>query len=411
MLRIELTNRDFNPTGHTLFSQIDTILSELEKSLHVNTTLQKISISVINYTPSPPILVINRMISGLTRNKSIQQFSLYWNGHLNVREKQKNPDDVKEFECLLKGDHTLYALQDTPLTYLYIDNYHHDQLTSLLQHIKGLHYLELLSPYPLPPLFDAHPNLQHLSLLLETAEETIRLFNCLQINSTLKVLSVTSNSLLSDDISVFSSLQDMLTQNKTLEALTIGESHHNVICSTYLPFLTRGISCNTSLQKLDVPITLSDINHKEVEAFFTTISHKNKLTELLVYFKLDHFDVLDLSDLEKKVKLIHLFYHQGLHLIANMLQTHKTMDYLHIFCVDIMINLPNDQEDTMTDTLPGFDDSPDSTIVIENFWNIVLHHRSLQHIYIKKTKPLVGTYEQQRQRRQQQRSLPEVVFN
>ena len=420
MLYIKFLNMDFNLIDRTLFFQIDTILSELEKSLQNNTKLQEIIVVVYvqNIMLSPPIPIINRMISGLTRNKSIQKFSLEWNHYPEERE---YADDVKAFECLLKGDHTLYALQDTPLTDLIIPNYHYDQLPSLLQHIKGLHRLELRTPYPLPPIFDAHPNLQHLVISLETAEETIRLFNCLQINNTLKVLRVTSNSLLSDDISVFSSLQDMLTQNKTLEYLTIGGSHHDVICSTYLSFLTSGISCNNSLQKLDVPITLSDINHKEVEAFFTTISQKNKLTKLYVYFKLDHFDVLDLSDLEKKTKLIYLFYHQGLSLIANMLQRHTTMEYLEILCVDIMINLPNDQEhivsddspcstiviikDTVTDSLPSFfHDSPDSTIVIEHFWNIVLNHPSLQWIKIRRTKPLIDTYEQHQQ--QQQRPLP-----
>ena len=408
VLHIKFNNMDFNLKDHTLFPQIDTILSELEKSLQNNTKLQEIGVVVYvqNTMLFPPIPIINRMINGLTRNKSIQKFSLEWN---HCPEEHEYPDDVKSFECLLKGNHTLYGLQDTPLTDLIIDTYHRDQLTSLLQHIKGLHRLELSRPYPLPPIFDAHPNLQHLVISLETAEETIRLFNCLQINNTLKVLKVTSNSLLSDDISVFSSLQDMLTQNKTLEALTIGWSHHKVICSTYLSFLTTGILCNNSLQKLDVPITLSDINHKEVEAFFTTISHKNKLTKLYVYFTLDHFDVLDLSDLKKKIKLTHLFYHQGLSLIADMLQRHKTMEYLDMLCVDIMINLPNDQEHTVTDSLPSFfNDSPDSTKVIEHFWNIVLNHPSLQCIQIKETKPLVDIYEQQQQ--QQQRPLPEVVF-
>ena len=407
MLHMKFYNMDFNLKDRTLFSQIETILSELEESLQNNTKLQEIAVLVYvqNSILSPPIPVINRMISGLTRNKSIQKFSLKW---FHYPEKQEYPDDVKAFECLLNGDHTLYALQDTPLTDLFIDNYHHDQLTSLLQHIKGLHRLELYSPYPLPPIFDAHPNLQRLIISLKTAEETIELFNCLQSNSTLKVLAVTSNSLLSDDMSVCSSLQDMLTQNKTLESLKINESHHKIISSTYLSFLTTGVSCNTSLQRLGVPITLSDINHKKVEGFFTTISHKNKLTKLDVYFTLDHFDVLNLSDLEKKIKLIHLFYHQGVSLITDMLQRHTTMEYLRILCVDIMVNLSHDPEDTVTDPLPSFfHDSPDSTIlvIIEHFWNIVLHHPSLQHIVIRRTKPLIDIYDQQ-----QQRPSPKVEF-
>ena len=125
-----------------------------------------------------------------------------------------------------------------------------------------------------------------------------------------------------------------------------------------------------------------------------------------MYFTLDHFDVLYLGDLEKKKKSIHLFYHQGLSLITDMLQRHTTMEYLQIACPDIMLNQPHDPEDTVTDPLPSFVDSPDSTVVIEHFWNIVLHHPSLQHIYIKLTKPLVDIYEQQ----QQQRPLLEVVF-
>ena len=187
-LHIVFVNTDFNLKDCTLFSQIDTILSELEESLQNNTKLQEIAVvvHVQSNILSPPIPIINRMISGLTRNKSIQKFSLKW---LHFLEEQEYPVDVKAFERLLNGDHTLYALQDTPLTDLIINNYDRDQLTFLLQHIKGLHRLKLYSPYPLPPIFDAHPNLQRLIISLETAEETIELFSCLQSNSTLKVLS------------------------------------------------------------------------------------------------------------------------------------------------------------------------------------------------------------------------------
>ena len=60
-----------------------------------------------------------------------------------------------------------------------------DKLTSiLLQCIKGLHSLLLHDVlYPLSLLFQCHPNLQQLELLLDTAESVIELFSILQSNS------------------------------------------------------------------------------------------------------------------------------------------------------------------------------------------------------------------------------------
>ena len=56
------------------------------------------------------------------------------------------------------------------------------------------------------------------------------------------------------------SLLEMLTLNKTIE---IDSNDFTItIPSTYLSFLTTGLSHNTSLQELSVPIPLSDTNYE-----------------------------------------------------------------------------------------------------------------------------------------------------
>ena len=80
----------------------------------------------------------------------------------------------------------------------------------------------------------------------------------------------------------------MLTLNKTIEYFEIDHYDFTIsIPSTYLSFLTTGLSHNTSLQELSVPIPLSDTNYEQITTLCNVISHKNKLTELNVNFILD----------------------------------------------------------------------------------------------------------------------------
>ena len=66
------------------------------------------------------------------------------------------------------------------------------------------------------------------------------------------------------------SLQDMLTLNQTIEYFEIVYTDiftFSTISSTYLTFLTTGLIHKTSLQKLNVPILLSDAKMNRQEYF------------------------------------------------------------------------------------------------------------------------------------------------
>ena len=338
-----------------VFSERDKrILSELEETLYINSTLQELVLNItilLIYTSSfssDIVDIVNSVIKGVTRNKSIQTFllecdNLEWTHNLSSKEVSN-----KLVEHLLKDNHSIQALKlnipyvlsldivNTPLTALEIKSQRcfHQQISLFPQHIKGLLCLILnheLYPVPLPLLFQCCPNLQQLELLLETGESVIELFTILQNNTTLKALKVEiSNSTIYD--SMGPSLQDMLALNKTIEYFEIDHDNFTrTIPSTYLSFLTTGLSHNTSLKELSVPIPLSDTNYEQITTIFNVISHKNKLTELKVNLVLDQsYESSDYSYEERKQIMTSLFYEQGLYLITNMLKvTHNNETSLH----------------------------------------------------------------------------------
>ena len=374
------------------YIQIDKmILSELEESLYINNKLQELVVDITSNVSDIPSLssdiddITNSVIKGVTRNKSIQTFllesdDLKWTH--NISSKEVRDKLVKQ---LLRDNHTIQALKlnlldvlspdivNTPLTALDIGppQWCYDQQTSLFpQHIKGLHCLILdheLYPLPLLLLFQCHPNLQQLELSLDTAESVIELFTILQSNTTVKALRVVILNITIYD-GMAPSLQDMLTLNQTIEYFEIDPDYCN-IPSTYLSFLTTGLSHNTSLQELSVPIPLSDTNYEQITTLCNVISRKNKLTELKVNFILDQsYEFSHYNYKEIKQIMTPLFYEQRLHLITKMLQSHTTMKLLYICCkhyIDNELSQPNWIELT------------------QHFWQTVFLHPTLQYIGIK----------------------------
>ena len=369
---------DFSNTSSEHDRHTDEIsVFKLEEQLCINTTLHEL---VVTISHSFNNAIVNGVIKGVTRNKSIKTFSLTHN--VFGRDQDERNSSVY-IEHLLKDNNTLQALKldipdnyipsldivevNTPLTALKIEGSH--QLISILpQHIKGLHCL-ILNPdhiddkivcqlYPLPPLFQCHPNLQQLQLTLDTAESVIELFTILQSNTTVKALKVKiwNDSTYYD--SMGPSLQDMLTLNQAIEYFEIYSNNTTSIPSTYMSFLTTGLSHNTSLQELRVPIPLSDSNFEQITTLFNIISQKNELTEFEVTLVPDQC-----SYEERKQRTSSLFNKHGLHLITNMLQSHVTMTFFSINCSD-------------------FDFSQSSQIeeIIQHFWQTVFLHPTLQYI-------------------------------
>ena len=398
---------DFNNTSSKHDRHTDEIsVFKLEEQLCINTTLHEL---VVTISDSSNNTIVKGVIKGVTRNKSIKTFSLTHD--LFPHYNRNSSVYVETIEHLLEDNNTLQALKldipdnyipsldivevNTPLTALKIEGSH--QLISILpQHIKGLHCL-ILNPdhiddkivcqlYPLPLLFQCHPNLQQLQLSLDTAESAIELFTILQSNTTVKALRVKIwNNSIYDNMGP--SLQDMLTLNQTIEYFEIDHDDdyttNTTIPSTYLSFLTTGLSHNTSLQELSVPIPLSDTNYEQITTLFDVISHKNKLTELKVIFILDQSCVSSPCKHEERQQIMtSLFNKHGLHLITNMLESHITMRFFSIKCSDISYHF--------------FSQSNQIEELTQHFWQTVFLHPTLQYIDIEQLSFLKDTLQSQK---------------
>ena len=369
------------------------ILSDLEENLHINNALHELELKIISRVTdcssqyNKTCDIVNSVIKGVTRNKSIQTFSFEWQYFfIQGKPRLRVPllrNDLEVFitiQHLLRDNYTLKALKlaihdgfesyiphivdmNTPLTALEIGIQYLNQLASYsLEHMKSLDCLILHQiphqPYSLHRLFESHPNLQQLQLSLDTVDSVIELFYILQSNNTLKAFKV---KIVRNDIfdSMGPSLQKMLKENTTIKYFEIDTSDkEDCIPSTYLSLLTTGLSQNTSLQELSVPIPLSDTNNEQIRIFLNVISHKNSITELKVKFLLDHSCVTnDCSDKVKGEKLTKLFYEQGLPLITNMLRLHTTLRILGIRCNNVNVESQHNW-----------------TELSQYFWQTIFHH-------------------------------------
>ena len=146
---------------HIQLEEISCILSELEDTLQINSMLQELDID-IGDTPTDIGYLVNSLIKGVTKNKTIQSFSFSWYDFIWNREENLDlPEHVildKTIEHLLRDNNTLQALYldisdrliqslnvvefNTPLNALGI-GWSPQLTTALLPHqIKGLNYLQ-----------------------------------------------------------------------------------------------------------------------------------------------------------------------------------------------------------------------------------------------------------------------------
>ena len=376
------------------YREVDKLtISELEVYLCNNTTLHELIVKIDRSPKCVPSLfvdinsIVHSVIKGVTRNKSIQTFSLT---HCDIRPHDQwiNLTKHESIGSLLKDNHVLHTFKlditddlvdivevNIPLIALEIGGLSSHQLTStLLQSIKGLHCLVLHDvPISLPLLFQYHLNLEQLTLSLYKAVRVNELFTILQSNTTLKALRVnlsalTMNLSVFEDIlgSVGPSLQKMLTLNKTLEYLAIEPVMYD-FPSSYFSSLITGLSCNTGLRGLNVPIQLTETNCDQITRFFDVISQKNNLTQLKGVYNCNN---------EKKRQL---FYEQVLSLITKMLESHTTMTHVDCYIVEISSSQPK------TSWL-------EST---QHFWHTVFLYPSLQYVRIFKSSVMKDTVKKQ----------------
>ena len=214
---------------------------------------------------------------------------------------------------------------NTPLTALEL-GWNNSEL--ILPYLRGLHCLILSGPLP-PNLFSFHPYLQSLTVLLDTVDGVIELFNLLQSN-TLEALRLTlkeelyknDSGIVASNVSMGNSLQDMLKQNHSLKYFEIMTDtyHSSITSSSFLPFLTTGLRHNTSLQQLSTPLSCNE----HANTFFDVISQKSNITELQVDIRPE----LECSATDKQQ--IVLFCEAVLPAITNMLKSHADMRMLRI---------------------------------------------------------------------------------
>ena len=310
------------------------------------------------------------IIDALANNNSVTSFTLGWTKtHVTI-------------EHLLKNNHTLEALDvhhgavlqdivvNTPLTAMGLNLLHIPHI------IKTLEYLKLCQCRQPCLIFDSYPNLQQLDISLDTAESVNELFTILQFNTTLKALRVKIES---GDIysSIGNSLRDMLTQNQTIQCLEIDPPHYSsLISSTYLSYLTTGLSYNNSLQELSVLIPLSHTNNEQLQTYF---SQKYNLTEFKVHFTLDQ-SYSNCSNNKIEQIMTSLYYEQGLPLVTNMLKLYTTVRLLKVR-FSINIDLPTNSTEHFSS--------------VKSLLEAIFPHPSLEYIGIQWTQLLQDTFKEQ----------------
>ena len=171
------------------------------------------------------------------------------------------------------------VLLNTPLTAMAINSLY-------LPDIKGMQCLKLYQCHQPHLIFRSYPDLQQLDISLDTAESVNELFTILQSNTTLKALRLQMQHI---NDKMGNSLTDMLKQNQAIQYLEIVPPYtcSLTISSTYLQYLTAGLSYNHTLKGLSVYISLSHASSHDQQLL--VISQKYNLTELKVHFRLDQF--------------------------------------------------------------------------------------------------------------------------
>ena len=214
-------------------------------------------------------------------------------------------------------------------------------------------------------IFQSHPNLQMLDIKLDTSESVNELFTILQTNTTLKALKIALHEVM--DLSI--GLQDMLQHNKTIQYFHIlpyfssSNQQFSFGSSDYLSYLTNGLSHNTSLQELMVPIPLSS-DIKYVKHFFDVISQKT-VTELHIRFLLDQtYKEWDTNRQEREMGT--LLYNYGIPLVTEMLNSHNTMRLLKLSVIPPVSPFASLKQEEQE--------------ITQIFYDTVLKHPSLQYV-------------------------------
>ena len=349
------------------------IQSRLQQFMETSTTVQELA-----------VYGEHQLTSGLNvSNKTIQSLRLLVEvSNVLIEQLLKNNYTLKALNVTSKSTLNIHEV-NTPLDALAVRT--SDGKFSNIMKIKGLKCLSMNFPYPqynpdplmyphLPQyphsllhcIFQSHPNLQILNIKLDTSESVNELFTILQTNTTLKALRIALHEVM--DLSI--GLQDMLQHNKIIQFFYIVPPYYSSSnrqlsfgSSDYLSYLTNGLSHNTSLQELMVPIPLSS-DIKYVKHFFDVISQKT-VTELHIKFVLDQ-TYKEWDSIRQWIEMGTLLYNYGIPLVTEMLNSHNTMRLLEL--------------STLPHMFPFASLKQKEKEMIQNFCETVLRHPSLQYV-------------------------------
>ena len=332
----ELKTLDFGGDLCTNFDETTYVrkCSELEQGIKKNSTLQNLIIRVITDTSSKKELLEPFMaciLKGIAQNRVLRSLTIEV---YKLRNTDADPISLALtegiLEILLRDNNTLQSLSlhmpneflpksmnitvMSRLTALEIGESNSLLMNSLLPCIKGLKCLILPMSYPLCLIFKSHPNLQQLTIQLDTAESINELFTILHTNTRLRALRVE------------------VEKGSVYTICSIGRHSYSyykkcMSASSYMSIITAGIMDNTGLQQLSIPVYLP-ITNEQMKRFLNIIS-QTCITELKVVFQLDQ--TCSMGYKEKEIMKT-FFYEQLLPDIFNMLRSHASIETMRIVC-------------------------------------------------------------------------------
>ena len=268
---------------------------KIQSSLQKNIILEEMSLTIKKISTTISEEYVTSIIKGLAMNTKVESCQI------QIVCTYLCYDLSEEVKCLLKENCTLKALKlilpatclssesmpsaievNTPLNSLCMEQ---SMLADLIiQNCKSLQCLEC-DPLEcsVPKLFQCHPCLQQLHLILYTTDSVIELFTILKHNNTMTALRINienSKNILADD-NVGISLQDMIKENRKIQYLELDLVFEpDYIPNTYLPYLIAGLEHNSTLQGLYTPLPLSKTCTEQITNFFEVMSNRQTLTEL-----------------------------------------------------------------------------------------------------------------------------------
>ena len=336
-------------------------------SLQKNIILEEISLKIEEFSTTISGEYVTSIIKGLAMNTKVESSIIH------IVSTDLHYDLSEEVKCLLKENCTLKALRlilpatcsssecmpseievNTPL-----DSFSMEQsmLADLI--IQNCKSLQFLGCYPLecsvPKLFQCHPCLQQLHLILNTTDSVIALFTILKHNNTITALRIqieNNKNILADD-NVGISLQDMIKENRKIQYLELDFVFEpDYIPNTYLPYLTAGLEHNSTLQGLDTPLPLSKTCTEQITNFFEVMSNRKTLTELNLDLFRDQCDnqstdeeTTHTSDRQpSEEELTKLYISLLLPLIINLLKKNIMMRLFQIRFCSFNKNIPEKEK-------------------------------------------------------------------